>query len=129
VDHQILLPLFEASSLRKGFEREDMVIPILLLLMAFLALLALLAFAIACLLHYLFFFFAVSGHHLLPPGSMGWPYVGETLAIYSQGPGSFFVSKQRRYLSQSCDRIRLGCIGLDWIGLGWVGFRFGRGLD
>ncbi|KAI8549914.1 hypothetical protein RHMOL_Rhmol06G0062200 [Rhododendron molle] len=35
--------------------------------------------------------------HKLPPGSMGWPYVGETLQLYSQDPNVFFASKQRRY--------------------------------
>ncbi|KAK9109204.1 hypothetical protein Sjap_017264 [Stephania japonica] len=33
----------------------------------------------------------------LPPGSMGWPYVGETLQLYSQDPNFFFASKQKRY--------------------------------
>eukprot|EP00250_Pteridium_aquilinum_P035772 c9913_g1_i1 orf=81-1481(+) len=33
----------------------------------------------------------------LPPGSMGWPYIGETLQLYSQNPNAFFSSKQRRY--------------------------------
>ncbi|CAK9135311.1 unnamed protein product [Ilex paraguariensis] len=33
----------------------------------------------------------------LPPGSMGWPLVGETLQLYSQDPTVFFASKQRRY--------------------------------
>ncbi|KAK1309549.1 Abscisic acid 8'-hydroxylase 4 [Acorus calamus] len=33
----------------------------------------------------------------LPPGSMGWPYIGETLQLYSQNPNSFFDSKQKRY--------------------------------
>ncbi|KAL4275995.1 hypothetical protein HN51_058932 [Arachis hypogaea] len=33
----------------------------------------------------------------LPPGSMGWPYVGETLQLYSQDPNIFFASKQKRY--------------------------------
>ncbi|KAK2349425.1 abscisic acid 8'-hydroxylase CYP707A2 [Trifolium repens] len=33
----------------------------------------------------------------LPPGSMGWPYIGETLQLYSQHPNIFFASKQRRY--------------------------------
>ncbi|PPD78606.1 hypothetical protein GOBAR_DD24476 [Gossypium barbadense] len=33
----------------------------------------------------------------LPPGSMGWPYVGETLQLYSQDPNIFFLTKQKRY--------------------------------
>ncbi|EXC19771.1 Abscisic acid 8'-hydroxylase 3 [Morus notabilis] len=33
----------------------------------------------------------------LPPGSMGWPYTGETLQLYSQDPNTFFTSKQKRY--------------------------------
>ena len=32
----------------------------------------------------------------LPPGSMGWPYIGETLQLYSQDPNVFFTSKQKR---------------------------------
>ncbi|KAL5054028.1 hypothetical protein RYX36_034710 [Vicia faba] len=33
----------------------------------------------------------------LPPGSMGWPYIGETFQLYSQPPNIFFSSKQIRY--------------------------------
>ncbi|MFQ6639570.1 hypothetical protein Gotur_015948 [Gossypium turneri] len=33
----------------------------------------------------------------LPPGSMGWPYIGETLQLYSRDPNVFFASKQKRY--------------------------------
>ncbi|XP_049391993.1 abscisic acid 8'-hydroxylase CYP707A1 [Solanum stenotomum] len=33
----------------------------------------------------------------LPPGSMGWPYVGETLQLYSQDPNAFFINRQRRF--------------------------------
>uniref|UniRef100_A0A7N0SXN5 Uncharacterized protein n=1 Tax=Kalanchoe fedtschenkoi TaxID=63787 RepID=A0A7N0SXN5_KALFE len=33
----------------------------------------------------------------LPPGSMGWPYIGETLQLYSRDPSVFFASKQKRY--------------------------------
>ncbi|KAK6245241.1 hypothetical protein SCA6_008331 [Theobroma cacao] len=33
----------------------------------------------------------------LPPGSMGWPYMGETLQLYSQDPNVFFAAKQKRY--------------------------------
>jgi (+)-abscisic acid 8'-hydroxylase len=32
----------------------------------------------------------------LPPGSMGWPYLGETFQLYSQDPNVFFASKQKR---------------------------------
>uniref|UniRef100_A0A7N0T0R6 (+)-abscisic acid 8'-hydroxylase n=1 Tax=Kalanchoe fedtschenkoi TaxID=63787 RepID=A0A7N0T0R6_KALFE len=32
-----------------------------------------------------------------PPGSMGLPYVGETLLLYSQDPNVFFAEKQKRY--------------------------------
>jgi (+)-abscisic acid 8'-hydroxylase len=32
----------------------------------------------------------------LPPGSMGWPYIGETLQLYSQDPSVFFAAKQKR---------------------------------
>ncbi|OAY72287.1 Abscisic acid 8'-hydroxylase 3 [Ananas comosus] len=33
----------------------------------------------------------------LPPGSMGWPYIGETLQLYSKDPNIFFASKRKRY--------------------------------
>ncbi|KAH9317170.1 hypothetical protein KI387_018939, partial [Taxus chinensis] len=33
----------------------------------------------------------------LPPGSMGWPYIGQTLQLYSQNPNVFFAAKQKRY--------------------------------
>ncbi|XP_004499057.1 abscisic acid 8'-hydroxylase CYP707A1-like [Cicer arietinum] len=33
----------------------------------------------------------------LPPGSMGWPYIGQTLQLYSQDPNVFFFTKQKRY--------------------------------
>ncbi|GAY39525.1 hypothetical protein CUMW_044960 [Citrus unshiu] len=33
----------------------------------------------------------------LPPGSMGWPLIGETLQLYSQDPNVFFTAKQKRY--------------------------------
>ncbi|CAN0922307.1 Abscisic acid 8'-hydroxylase CYP707A1 [Linum grandiflorum] len=46
-----------------------------------------------------YFFFATKPHKtiILPPGSMGWPVVGETLQLYSQDPAIFFSSKQKRY--------------------------------
>ncbi|XP_077224377.1 abscisic acid 8'-hydroxylase 4-like [Tasmannia lanceolata] len=33
----------------------------------------------------------------LPPGSMGWPCIGETHHLYSQNPNVFFATKQERY--------------------------------
>ncbi|XP_042477011.1 abscisic acid 8'-hydroxylase 2-like [Macadamia integrifolia] len=39
-------------------------------------------------------------HHrgrLLPPGSVGWPYLGETLRLYTQSSITFFSSRQRWY--------------------------------
>ena len=35
----------------------------------------------------------------LPPGSMGRPYIGETLQLYSQDPNVFFASKQKRLVA------------------------------
>lgn len=44
----------------------------------------------------------------LPPGSLGWPYIGETFQLYSQNPNVFFASKQKRYGSVFKTHI-LGC--------------------
>ncbi|CAH9111188.1 unnamed protein product [Cuscuta epithymum] len=33
----------------------------------------------------------------LPPGSMGWPYIGETLQLYSQDPNIFYFQRHERY--------------------------------
>ncbi|XP_062194974.1 abscisic acid 8'-hydroxylase 2-like [Phragmites australis] len=34
---------------------------------------------------------------MLPPGSLGLPYVGETLQLYSQNPNVFFASREKSY--------------------------------
>ncbi|XP_065869889.1 abscisic acid 8'-hydroxylase 4-like [Euphorbia lathyris] len=39
----------------------------------------------------------VSSSPKLPPGSMGWPFLGETLQLYSQDPNLFFSTRQSRY--------------------------------
>ncbi|KAL3651020.1 hypothetical protein CASFOL_007423 [Castilleja foliolosa] len=44
----------------------------------------------------------------LPPGTMGWPYIGETLQLYSQNPNTFFASKIKKYGSIFKTHI-LGC--------------------
>nr|ABQ65856.1 abscisic acid 8'-hydroxylase [Glycine max] len=44
----------------------------------------------------------------LPPGSMGWPYIGETFQMYSQDPNVFFASKIKRFGSMFKSHI-LGC--------------------
>lgn len=41
---------------------------------------------------------AIKNGTKLPPGSLGWPYIGETLQLYSQDPESFFATKQKRYV-------------------------------
>ncbi|KAE8055464.1 hypothetical protein FH972_012304 [Carpinus fangiana] len=43
-----------------------------------------------------------------PPGSLGWPYIGETFQFYSQNPNVFFAEKQKRYGSIFKTHI-LGC--------------------
>ncbi|CAB4309370.1 unnamed protein product [Prunus armeniaca] len=54
-------------------------------------------------------FFTPSSPKLpLPPGSLGWPYVGETFQLYSQNPNVFFASKQKRFGSIFKTHI-LGC--------------------
>lgn len=32
----------------------------------------------------------------LPPGTLGWPYIGETFQLYSQDPNVYFASKVKR---------------------------------
>ncbi|PKU63647.1 abscisic acid 8'-hydroxylase 3 isoform X2 [Dendrobium catenatum] len=40
---------------------------------------------------------SLQGKLPLPPGSMGWPYIGETFQLFSQDPNIFFPSRQERY--------------------------------
>ena len=35
----------------------------------------------------------------LPPGTMGWPYIGETFRMYSQDPTIFFATKIKRFIT------------------------------
>ncbi|CAL9133551.1 unnamed protein product [Musa textilis] len=44
----------------------------------------------------------------LPPGSMGWPYIGETLQLYSQDPNAFFATREKRHGEIFKTRL-LGC--------------------
>lgn len=51
------------------------------------------------LLHSLIKFFTSSRPKLpLPPGTLGWPYIGETFQLYSQNPNVFFASKVKRFI-------------------------------
>ncbi|KAL3696269.1 hypothetical protein R1sor_010345 [Riccia sorocarpa] len=40
---------------------------------------------------------SLARHRRLPPGTMGWPVIGETMKFYTQHPNLFFSSKQKRY--------------------------------
>lgn len=54
-------------------------------------------------------FISSNGRNLpLPPGTLGWPYIGETFQLYSQNPNVFFASKVKRYGSIFKTHI-LGC--------------------
>ncbi|XP_021744742.1 abscisic acid 8'-hydroxylase 1-like [Chenopodium quinoa] len=56
--------------------------------------------------------FAFSGRRFpklsLPPGTLGWPYIGETFQLYSQNPNVFFADKVKKYGSVFKTHI-LGC--------------------
>ncbi|KAJ4707595.1 Abscisic acid 8'-hydroxylase [Melia azedarach] len=61
------------------------------------------------LFRFLLKLFSSTGRKLpLPPGTLGWPYIGETFQLYSQNPNVFFASKVRRYGSIFKTHI-LGC--------------------
>ncbi|KAI3865486.1 hypothetical protein MKX03_020624 [Papaver bracteatum] len=50
------------------------------------------------LLHRIIKILTSNGRKLpLPPGTMGWPYIGETFQLYSQNPNVFFASKIKRF--------------------------------
>lgn len=40
------------------------------------------------------------GRKVLPPGSLGLPFLGETLQLYSQNPKTFFASRLKRYYNK-----------------------------
>ncbi|KAL5709556.1 (+)-abscisic acid 8'-hydroxylase [Ranunculus cassubicifolius] len=44
----------------------------------------------------------------LPPGSMGWPYIGETFKLFTENPNTFFTDRLQRYGEIFKTRI-LGC--------------------
>lgn len=72
----------------------------------------LLPFASICFIlcfYLLLKFISSNGRNLpLPPGTLGWPYIGETFELYSQNPNVFFASKVKRYGSIFKTHI-LGC--------------------
>ncbi|CAN4076418.1 unnamed protein product [Withania somnifera] len=79
--------------------------------MEFVSMFCLFAFMISSLLllHFVFKFFAFGIKKLpLPPGTLGWPYIGETFQLYSQNPSVFFASKFKKYGSIFKTHI-LGC--------------------
>ena len=55
-------------------------------------------FATAAISLFLFKFVFSAGHSKLPlpPGTLGWPYIGETFQLYSQNPNTFFASKLKK---------------------------------
>ncbi|KAI3756221.1 hypothetical protein L1987_56039 [Smallanthus sonchifolius] len=60
---------------------------------------------------YFLFTSAADGRRInlaLPPGTLGWPYIGETFELYSQNPNVFFTSKVKKYGSIFKTHI-LGC--------------------
>ncbi|RZS06201.1 hypothetical protein BHM03_00036824 [Ensete ventricosum] len=57
-----------------------------------------------CLIYYLLSRAFLTGSRSrlpLPPGSMGWPYIGETLQLYSNNPNAFFALKQKRFVASA----------------------------
>ncbi|XP_047339427.1 abscisic acid 8'-hydroxylase CYP707A2-like [Impatiens glandulifera] len=66
-------------------------------------------FFLLFLSHYIFKNFTSGRRKLpLPPGTLGWPYIGETFQLYSQNPNLFFSSKIKKFGSIFKTHI-LGC--------------------
>ncbi|XP_031254978.1 abscisic acid 8'-hydroxylase 2 [Pistacia vera] len=63
----------------------------------FLLFMFLLSFSSLFFLLLLFLQWRYPNHKRLPPGSMGWPYIGETLKLYTENPNLFFSNRQKRY--------------------------------
>ncbi|KAL2488934.1 Abscisic acid 8'-hydroxylase 2 [Forsythia ovata] len=64
--------------------------------------LIILTLLVSCVLLVLLFFVQQWGNQSnrrskLPPGSMGWPYIGETLKLYTEHPNTFFFTRRKRY--------------------------------
>lgn len=64
----------------------------------------------------------------LPPGSMGWPCIGETPKLYSEDPSAFFASRLKRFRSYcSFNSFCMGCFVLVRNADAWfVLFRYGE---
>ncbi|CAL5197347.1 unnamed protein product [Lathyrus oleraceus] len=79
-----------------------------MLIFYFLSILFILVFILKSL--FKSFSFSSNGKKLLPlpPGSMGYPYIGETFQMYSQDPNLFFANKIKRYGAMFKSHI-LGC--------------------
>ncbi|KAL0407948.1 UNVERIFIED_CONTAM: Abscisic acid 8'-hydroxylase 1 [Sesamum radiatum] len=84
----------------------ELIIIIFLFFLALAAFLVLLLLSSLSLLKFLSKF--AKSKLPLPPGTMGWPYIGETFQLYSQNPNTFFSSKVKKYGSIFKTHI-LGC--------------------
>lgn len=65
----------------------------------FLLFMLILSFSSLFFLLLLFLQWRHPNHKRLPPGSMGWPYIGETLKLYTENPNLFFSNRQKRYIN------------------------------
>ncbi|GAA0166918.1 oxygenase [Lithospermum erythrorhizon] len=71
----------------------------------FIAAFIFLIYLLNCILNY--FSFGIKKLPL-PPGTLGWPYIGETFQLYSQNPNLFFAAKVKKFGSIFKTHI-LGC--------------------